>query len=204
MLDEGYIKYRSHWSPGPAPNAAAVKQLEEWRRPLFAAGLIGQYEDQPVGFGNISIRYGEPGQFLITATQTGHVEHSNEEHYSLVTQYNIAGNELSCRGPSQASSEALTHAAIYEVDPAINAIVHVHSRLLWDQYLNSLPTTRADVAYGTPEMAREFRRLYLETAFQSQGIAVMGGHPEGLLSVGATLELAATRILTLTERHRHD
>lgn len=199
MLDEGYIKYRSHWSPGPAPDTDAAKQLEVWRKPLFAAGLIGQYKDQPVGFGNISIRCGGPRQFLISGTQTGHVERSTEKHYSLVTDYDIAGNELWCRGPSQASSEALTHAAIYEIDPSINAIVHVHSELLWDRYLDSLPTTSADVPYGTPEMAREFRRLYAETTFRSQGIAVMGGHTGGLLSVGATLNLAATRLLQLTE-----
>ncbi|TFG41885.1 MAG: class II aldolase/adducin family protein [Chromatiales bacterium] len=199
MLDEGYIKYRSHWSPGPAPNAAAARLLEEWRRPLFVAGLIGQYEEHRIGFGNISIRCGEPGQFLITGTQTGHVEYSNEAHYSLVTRYDIARNEVSCAGPLQASSEAMTHAAIYELDSSINAIVHVHDKSLWDKYLNTLCTTHADIQYGTPEMAQEFRRLYEETAFRSQGIAVMGGHEEGLLSIGASLEQAATRILALTE-----
>ncbi len=203
MLDEGYIKYRIHWSPKPAPDAVAARRVEEWRRPLFAAGLIGQYDDPPIGFGNISIRCGEPGQFLITGTQTGNIAYSNEAHYSLVTGYDIAENELSCSGPVQASSEALTHAAIYEMDPAINAVVHVHSQSLWDRYLNVLPTTHADIAYGTPGMAREFGRLYRESAFRSQGIAVMGGHAEGLLSIGATLEQAATRILALT-RHSSD
>jgi len=203
MLDEGYIKYRIHWSPKPAPDVAAAKQLEEWRRPLFVAGLIGQYDDPPIGFGNISIRCGEPGQFLITGTQTGHVAYSSAAHYSLVTDYDIAENELSCSGPVQASSEALTHAAIYEMDPAINAIVHVHSQSLWDRYVNILPTTHPDIAYGTPEMAHEFERLYRESGFRSQGIAVMGGHAEGLLSIGATLELAATKILALT-RHPRD
>lgn len=203
MADEGYIKYLSHWSPGPAPDVATARQLEVWRRPLFVAGLIGVYDNQPVGFGNISMRCGEPGQFLITATQTGHIGCSDAEHYSLVTNYDISGNELSCCGPMQASSEALTHAAIYELDPAINAVVHVHSMSLWERHVNTLPTTHADVPYGTPGMAREFRRLYLETAFRSQGIAVMGGHVEGLLGIGATLEIAATRILALTQ-HRHD
>jgi len=159
MRDEGYIKYRIHWTPQPAPDAAATKQLEAWRRPLFKAGLIGQYDNPPIGFGNISMRCGEAGQFLITGTQTGHVALSNEAHYTLVTDYDIAGNELSCRGPVQASSEALTHAAIYELDPAINAVVHVHSQSLWDRYVNILPTTHPDIAYGTPEMAREFARV---------------------------------------------
>ena len=197
MPDEGYIKYQSRWSPGPAPDVTAALQLEKWREPLLAAGLIGHYEALNIGFGNLSIRSGEPGQFLITGTQTGHIEHTTAEHYSLVTRYDIDRNEVFCTGPAQASSEAMTHAAIYELDPSIDAVVHVHSKPLWDEYLNVLPTTNCAVAYGTPEMAREFRRLYRESKFGSEGIAVMGGHDEGLISIGETLEQAATRILTL-------
>ena len=111
-LDEGYIKYQSHWSPGPAPDLTAARQLDEWRRPLFTAGLVGHYEELDIGFGNISVRCGSPGQFLITGTQTGHIERTNEKHYALVTAYDIDRNEVFCTGPAQASSEAMTHAAI--------------------------------------------------------------------------------------------
>ena len=199
MLDEGYIKYQSRWEEGPASDPESARQLEYWRKPLFKAGLVGHYEDLGVGFGNISIRCGSPGQFLITGTQTGHIESTTEQHYSLVTDYDIERNEVSCSGPIQASSEAMTHAAIYELDPSIAAIVHVHSKPLWDQHLNRLPTTNPDVAYGTPEMAMEFRRLYAESAFGSQGIAVMGGHEEGLIGIGKSLEQASARILALTK-----
>jgi len=199
MLDEGYIKYQSHWSQSLAPDPTAARQLEELRKPLFDAGLVGYYEELNVGFGNISIRCGEPGQFLITGTQTGRLETTTEQHYSLVTGYDVERNEVSCTGPIQASSEAMTHAAIYDLDASITAIVHVHSKALWNQYLNSLPTTSPDVVYGTPEMAQEFRRLYSETTFGSQGIAVMGGHEEGLIGIGESLEQATMRILTLAE-----
>ena len=37
-LDEGYIKYQSHWTPAAAPDAEAARLLETWRRPLFEAG----------------------------------------------------------------------------------------------------------------------------------------------------------------------
>jgi L-ribulose-5-phosphate 4-epimerase len=200
VLDEGYIKYESDWSEGPAPDGAAANLLEEWRRPLFAAGLVGHYKELDVGFGNISIRCGQAGQFLITGTQTGHLEVTTAEHYSLVTQYDIDHNKVSCTGPSQASSEALTHAAIYELDPSITAIVHIHSRSLWNQHLDRLPTTRPEVAYGTPEMAHEFQRLYADPNFNAIGIAVMGGHEEGLISIGESLEQAATRMLSLANK----
>ena len=200
MLDEGYIKYQSDWTEGPAPDAAAAGLLEQWRRPLLTAGLVGYYEEFGIGFGNISIRCGQAGQFLITGTQTGHLDIMTEEHYSLVTEYDIDRNRVSCTGPSQASSEALTHAAIYELDPSIAAIVHIHSASLWSQYLDSLPTTRPEVAYGTPEMAREFQRLFVASNFSSVGIAVMGGHEEGLIGIGESLEQAATRILSLEDK----
>jgi len=199
MLDEGYVKYRSRWSEAPAPDPAAAKLLEKWRKPLFAAGLVGHYKELGVGFGNISVRCGKPGQFLITGTQTGHIETTTDQHYSLVSGYNIERNEVNCSGPVQASSEAMTHAAIYELDGSIAAIVHVHSKPLWEQHLNHLPTTSPEVAYGTPEMAREFRRLYADTGFSLQGIAVMGGHEEGLISIGESLEQAAEKILALTD-----
>ena len=200
-IDEGYIKYRSHWSPGAAPDANAARLLEEWRKPLFAAGLVGHYRELNIGFGNLSIRSGEPGQFLITGTQTGHIEKTTAEHYSLVTSFDVDRNEVYCCGPVQASSEAMTHAALYALDLSIAAIVHVHSKPLWDQYLQVLPTSDSAVTYGTPEMAMELGRLYRESPFGSDGIAVMGGHEDGLISIGKSLEQAATKILSLAGNH---
>lgn len=196
-IDEGYIKYRSFWTKAPIPNAAVTEELDTWRRPLRAAGLIGQYEELGIGYGNISIRCGEPGQFLISGTQTGHLEETDKTHYALVTSYNTHANIVCSVGPVQASSEAMTHAAIYGLDTTIGAIVHVHDRVLWRNLINTLPTTRADVAYGTPQMANEFRRLYRDTPFRQTGLAVMAGHEEGLLSFGITLEEATKKMLDL-------
>ncbi len=194
-LDEGYIKYVSDWTPGPAPDADVTNLLDTWRRPLHEAGLIGHYDDLDVGFGNLSVRVGS--QFVISATQTGHLAVTEAGHYSLVTGYDIDNNRVSSIGPAQASSEALTHAAIYELDSDINAIVHVHSAELWHRLRGEVPTTEATVSYGTPQMAREFSRLYRDTDFATRGIAVMAGHEEGIVTIGATLEEAATRILQL-------
>jgi ribulose-5-phosphate 4-epimerase/fuculose-1-phosphate aldolase len=204
-IDEGYVKYQSFWTkaPVPASAAAATEEIETWRRPLFAAGLIGHYEEFGIGYGNISVRSGEPGQFLISGTQTGHVANTDRTHYSLVTAHNIHANIVCCVGPVQASSEAMTHAAIYELDSDIGAIVHVHNPTLWQQFMNQLPTTDARVAYGTPQMANEFRRLYRDTAFRETRLAVMAGHEEGLLSFGTTMEEAATRGLALFESAPH-
>ena len=200
-LDEGYIKYRGDWTPEPLSDPQLARQLDAWRMPLYEAGLIGHYRDEDVGYGNISVRAARPREFLISGTQTGHLARTDENHYALVTDYDIEANSVSCRGPVRASSEALTHAVIYELDSVIGAVVHVHSQSLWRTFVDELPTTAADVAYGTPEMAREFRRLFEQTEFADVGIAVMAGHEEGLVSIGRSLGQAAGRILRLQEEN---
>lgn len=198
MIDEGYTKYECEWRRGPAPDGAAIDELNAWRNRLHDAGLIGYYAEHGVGFGNLSVRGDRPRTFVISGTQTGHIARTGTEHYALVTGYDIDGNRVVCEGPVQASSEALTHAAIYELDSGVGAVVHVHSATLWQALIHRLPTTAADVAYGTPEMAREFRRLYRDTPFARDGVAVMAGHEEGIVAFGAYVAEAATRILELT------
>ncbi len=195
-IDEGYIKYRGNWTAAPPIDPAVADQLETWRRPLYEAGLIGHYDDLGIGFGNLSVRRDE-STFYISGTQTGQLATTDGRHYALVTAYDIDRNSVDCKGPVQASSESLTHAAIYELDPDIGAVVHVHSANLWHKLKNSLPATDENVAYGTPDMAREFARLYADTPLADVGLAVMTGHEEGLVSIGADLEQAALRILDL-------
>jgi L-ribulose-5-phosphate 4-epimerase len=196
-LDEGYTKYSLAWSPSPPPLPEVARELETWRRPLYEAGLIGHYADLGVGYGNISCRCGGPGQFLISGTQTGDIARTTERHYALVTSVDIDGNTVACTGPVEASSEAMTHAAIYALDARIGAVVHAHSRRLWERHFDALPTTDPDVPYGTPEMAREFARLFAGADFNRSQLAVMGGHEEGLVSFGPSLDDAARRLLSL-------
>lgn len=197
MLDEGYIKYESHWTPGPATHVLAARELERWRKPLYEARLIGEYAEQGVGYGNLSVRRGSSGLFLISGTQTGHLPVTDESHYSLVTDCDIRANVVRCSGPIQASSEAMTHASIYALGDAIGAVVHAHSPELWRHYLGKLPTTSPDVAYGTPDMAQELERLYRMEGLRESGVAVMAGHDDGLISFGTTIEEAAERMLNL-------
>ncbi len=81
-------------------------------------------------------------------------------------------------------------------------MVHVHSLVLWVALERSLPATRDAVAYGTPQMAREFARLYRETDFAIGGIARMAGHEGGLISFGMSVREAAERMLALAAGDR--
>jgi ribulose-5-phosphate 4-epimerase/fuculose-1-phosphate aldolase len=202
MIDEGYIKFDSYWrKTGPLDNAE-IESLNRWRRPLYDAGLIGHYEEHGIGFGNLSVRAAAQRQFIISGSQTGHLPDLGAEHYALVEDYDIDRNRVYSIGAREASSESMTHAAIYELDPEIGAVVHVHSEAMWAGLKGSAATTDAEVAFGTPEMAREFRRLFRETDFQKTGIAVMAGHDSGLISTGSNLQEAAERILAIDAKFK--
>ncbi len=197
MIDEGVIKFDCKWTKSPALEHAAISELNKWRRALFDAGLVGQCPDTGLGFGNVSMRSEPDAPFIISGTQTGHLADLTDAHYAQVTDYDIRDNRVSCQGPVKASSESLTHAAIYELDEAILAVVHVHSDTLWRDLRDSVATTNPDVSYGTPEMAEEFRHLYRDTDFASSEIAVMGGHDGGLISIGHDIATAAGRLLKI-------
>ncbi len=195
MRDEGYIKFNCTWNQAPAPAWHKIRALAEWRQVLFDAGLIGMYSDG-IGFGNISIRDSPADHFLITGSATGGLRLLRPEHFTRVTAYDLGANSLTCSGRIKASSESLTHAAFYETSRSIGAVVHVHHRGLWEKYLGKLPTTSSQVAYGTPEMALEVKRLLQTRTLSSQKqLVVMGGHEEGVMAYGSSISHAASILL---------
>lgn len=195
MIDEGYIKFDSHWRKTGALEHPEIESLNRWRRPLYDASLIGYDEKHGVGFGNLSVRAVGDGSFIISGSQTGHLRDTGPEHYAVVEDYDLDENRVYCYGACEASSESLTHAAIYGLDAGIGAVVHVHSGKLWSALRNTAATTDPAVAFGTPAMAREFVRLWRDTDLRDSGLAVMAGHESGLVSIGSDLREATERIL---------
>ncbi|MFK7905782.1 MAG: class II aldolase/adducin family protein, partial [Chitinophagales bacterium] len=86
---------------------------------------------------------------------------------------------------------SLTHAAIYELNNDYEAVIHIHCKEMWLKLLNKVPTTAADVSYGTPQMAYEIQRLYRETDLAESKIVAMAGHEDGIISFGKNLQEAA-------------
>jgi L-ribulose-5-phosphate 4-epimerase len=181
MLDEGYIKFNLVWEQGPAPEVPEA--LLEVRDRLHALGLVGMYADSGIGFGNVSVRCAD-GSMVISGSGTGAIAKSTEGLFSHVVRWDIATNQVWCCGPVPASSESLTHAMLYACDAEIGAVLHVHDLHLWKLLLGRVPTTGAEVAYGTPEMALEVRRLYQEGDLPRRRMMAMAGHAEGLVAFG--------------------
>ncbi|MBU2100695.1 class II aldolase/adducin family protein, partial [Candidatus Micrarchaeota archaeon] len=170
-----------------------IEELNYWRKKMFDLGLIGAYENG-IGFGNISERT-KGNKFIVSGSATGNIEKLTEEHYSEVTEYYLNTNSLSCVGPIKASSESLTHAAIYSNAKEVNAVIHVHNLKLWENLYDKAPGTREGIEYGTVEMAKEMKRLLGEKETKEKKIIVMKGHKEGIISFGKNLEEAGKIML---------
>ncbi len=192
-MDEGYIKFKCNWVKTGPFSKDKISAINTWRNTLYKLGLIGVY-DNGIGYGNISIRINEKS-FLISGSTTGKLKILNGNHYALVNGYNIIQNEVTCVGPVKASSESLSHAIIYECSPDTNAVIHIHNAIMWGNLINSLPATGTNILYGTPEMAIEIGRLFNETNLAKEKILVMGGHPEGIIVFGQTIEEAGEILL---------
>ena len=190
-MDEGVVKYRCDWQEADPVAAENIADLMDWRERLHSWGLIGVYENG-IGFGNVSVRLGNSCQFVISGTQTAHLQTLGPESYSTVTEFNLEQNFLGCRGPVPASSESLTHAAIYLHRDDVGAIIHVHNPKLWQQLLFKIPTTRKEIPYGTPQMALEMFRLFEEENLADRKILAMAGHEDGIICFGSTLDEAGT------------
>jgi len=192
-MDEGYIKFNCNWILSNDIPLDKVAELSMWREIMYDKGWIGLYPDG-IGFGNISMRCNEK-TFLISGTATGGLPTLTKSHYSLVTNYNLSTNTVTCMGPVKASSESLTHALIYECSAATNAVIHIHNLDLWNRLLHHAPTSSENISYGTAEMANEIKRLFAETALGKEKIIVMGGHREGIISFGRDLEEAGSILI---------
>lgn len=195
MKDEGYIKFQYDWIWDELLEKSIIYDLNSWRTKLYKHKLIGAYPDG-TGYGNISVRL-EENVFIITGSTTGNIKQLTDKHYSKVTDYNILNNSLTCKGKIKASSESLTHAAIYESIPSVNAVVHIHNNTLWKKLINTVPTTSSQVEYGTPEMAFEINRLLKCTSLKDDRILVMANHKDGLITFGNDLDEAVSKVLNL-------
>ncbi|MFA7370113.1 MAG: class II aldolase/adducin family protein, partial [Kiritimatiellales bacterium] len=93
-------------------------------------------------------------------------------------------NEVFCTGRIQASSESMSHGSVYQADPAITCVIHIHSRAIFRFMLdNGYLRTSEQAAYGTPEIAEETVRL-VRDAGTVRGIFVMAGHEDGVIAYG--------------------
>lgn len=207
VIDDGVIKYdRSNFSLSGPLESFEYQELEFWRNKLFKIGLIGEYPTEKIGFGNMSTvkDYSQftksiHPQFIITGTQTGKYSELSGSHYTRVLDYNINKLQIKMMGCIEASSEALTHAAIYESNDKIKAVFHIHSSVIWKKMIeDNLDFTAAHIPYGTVEMAIATKKCI---SGKTNGVFCMHGHEDGIVIYSESLELAGNRTLDLYDKY---
>ena len=182
---EGVIKFNLTFRTDRVVGVDVV-ELSAWRTVLKDLGLLGQISGRydGYGFGNISQRCSSG--FVISGTQTGELDAVTLDDYALCETWDLQRNAVDAKGAVKPSSESLSHASIYDVHESVTCALHAHSPDIWRNSVElGIAVTEESVAYGTPEMAKEVRRLMMD--MDSQGIFSMGGHEDGVFTFGRSL-----------------
>jgi ribulose-5-phosphate 4-epimerase/fuculose-1-phosphate aldolase len=189
VSETGSVKFSWQQVAVEISRFAGFAELNRYRRKLLDLRMIG-VDARGIGFGNLSIRNGATSRFYITGSATGRIPELMPADYSRVVAYDFEKNWLQCEGSTVASSESLTHAAVYESDSTAGAVIHFHDVKLWAALLGKAPTTPKKVEYGTPEMAYAVRRLFDITGVRKKKIFTMAAHEGGLVTFGRDLRSA--------------
>ncbi len=191
-MTDGIIKYNFEFKRSAPLDKSLWQDIEEVRERLYALKLIGIKDG--IGYGNISQRVNK-NSFVITGTQTGHLSSLTDKDYSLIEEFDDEKFYLRSSGAAKPSSEALTHATIYNLSDDIKAVIHIHSKKLWDFMMENDYKKTENVPYGSKEMIDEVKRIYKnENPFLNPKF-VMSGHEEGIISFGRSLKEAEMTLL---------
>jgi len=198
-MEEGYVKYRAEHRDAPAIEPPGWAALNKGRTLLHDLRLVGVYPNG-VGYGNVSLRVGREA-FLISGTATGEARELTAAQYCLVTSFDLEKNTVRTEGPVPASSESMSHGAVYRALPAAASVIHIHSRPVFDGLLAAgAPATPPEALFGTPEMALAIQAAAQKTGVD-QGWVVMTGHDEGVIVYAASVEWALNLTLELYRQY---
>jgi ribulose-5-phosphate 4-epimerase/fuculose-1-phosphate aldolase len=139
----------------------------------------------------------EGNQFLISGTSTGAERILAANKYCLVTSINIRANKITSTGPIQASSESMTHGAIYQSCREAESVIHIHNRKIFDGMIKDhCPATPASAEYGSPEIAIAIAENIRQSG-ELEGTIVLAGHDEGVIAYSSSPEKAFSLIQDL-------
>jgi ribulose-5-phosphate 4-epimerase/fuculose-1-phosphate aldolase len=201
-LDEGVIKFNYNLKLSKPLESSEYIDLEKWRVIFFKMKLIGEYQKEKVGYGNLSKKINpQSDQFIITGTQTGKYPNLTGSQYTQILKCNLKKMSVEVKGPIAPSSETLTHHAIYSTSNQINAIFHIHDSILWKYMIKEeMEATSTNVSYGTEKMGEEALKCI---ANKNSGIFVMKGHQDGVIAYGSSCEQAGKIILEIFKKSRN-
>ncbi len=172
---------------------ARIEQLAQWGKRFHELGLVQGTE------GNLSFR--SMLGFIISGTGLA-LEALGKETVAEVTGvvFGLDRTSLYIKGAVIPSRESLLHYAIYEQDQAVNAIFHVHDRLVMGKAAElGVPVTETEQAAGSQELAQEAVRLLKS----GQGVKYFVLKNHGVIALGATIDEAGKLVEEMREKARN-
>lgn len=178
ITNEGYIKFQCKTTSSRHPSRSELDDIILLRDRLYDKEFVGTFPDG-VGFGNVSKKT-DSGSIIITGSNTGKHERIQPNHFVYVNSYDIEANQVESSGQVQASSETLTHVAIYEAIDEIKYIAHIHNLKIWEKLLESGKRPVGTSEYGSVELADEVRE-YCKSLDLLDNIFALPGHKGGVI-----------------------
>ena len=174
--DDVVPKFKLTLKRAPAPEQTQYIALEKWRALFYRLGLVGEYPNENIGYGNLSSRVHKKS-FIITGSQTGHLPHLQAHHYTKVIDCDLKKGSLTAEGLIPPSPESLLHYEIYEANSAIQSVFHVHHQKLWEM-----------LSHEKPDLIDESK---------NSGISITAHPADGIFSYATTAEEAGKNLLDL-------
>ena len=204
-MNEGIIKFNiKEWGKTNELSRKLWDEIEKSRKKLYKLGLIGFDKKNNIGYGNISKRLKKlEKSFIITGSQTGHLQDLNGSYYSIIKEVDFNKNSVICNGPKTPSSESITHAACYFANNNIQAVIHIHCLFLWEMLIkNDFLSTPAKAEYGSIQLSKSIKKIMGNINIEDPVTVVMKGHKEGIIIAGRSLPQIIDTIIQLYNSYK--
>ena len=149
--------------------------------------LLKRHGMTPQNAGNISVRHNKG--FIIT-TSGSNLGSLQRDEIVYIRKCVIEEGLVEYMGPNLPSSETFMHSMIYQSNPDMNAIVHVHDPGTLNQATMEIEATEKEVPYGTLDLAR----MACDRFLKADNIIVLTNH--GYVAVGLDLNEAVDLVIS--------
>lgn len=111
-----------------------MSELDELRHDLVVANRILAHQGVVDGFGHVSARHPDnPERFLLSRSRSPELVTLDD-----IREFDLSGDMIDPDG-SSSYLERFIHAAVYELHPEVNGVVHSHSEALLPFGITSVP-----------------------------------------------------------------
>jgi len=170
----------------------------EFIKDIITAGRkLAKYGLTPNIAGNISVRYKNGMLIKAGGCSLGKLK---KDDVVMVTDYSTNKNTAYVSGLKEPSSETPTHWRIYKNFKKVNAIVHVHDKLILKKQRLAkklgIKFTEKEEPYGTLKLAKQILK-----ALKKSNYVIIKNH--GSIAVGKNLNDAVNLILLIHEYVKH-